>query len=314
MTLDPGRTPSGPVLDPSPADDRLGRALGVASLGLSAPLLHPGGFVRALGVADAPSSRAAAAAVGARELAAAVGLLATRRRSAWLWARVAGDAMDLALLGSALRGSGRRHARTTAAAAAVAAIAAVDLYAAVRSTRSPAAAGTVEVHATTTVNRPARQVYDFWRGLERLPQFMAHVEEVRWLDFTTTHWRVKAPFGRHVEWDARIVEDVPGQRLSWRSVEGADVDNEGTVAFTERTGGRGTEVHVTLRYAVPGGKPGELLARAAGEDPHQQVQDDLRRFKQVMETGEVVRSDGAPHGVGQRGFPQSPAQPAGGAS
>ena len=296
-------------LDPYPQEDRLGTALGVASLALSAPLLRPGTVTRAIGVGDAPRHRTAAAAVGARELVAAAGLLGSRQKAGWLWARVAGDVVDLVLLGRALRGQrGGSRNRTTAATAAVAAITAVDVVAATRSTRQRRGPTAVETTATTTVNKPPREVYEFWRGLERLPEFMAHVDEVRWLDHTTTHWSVTAPLGRTVEWDARITADVPGERLAWESLEGADVRNEGEVRFAPAPGGRGTEVTVTLRYAAPGGKLGEWVARLQGEDPHQQVQDDLRRFKQVVETGEVVRSDGAPRGIGTRGFPQSPAQ------
>jgi uncharacterized membrane protein len=306
MSFDPGYR-SGPAAGAVPPD-RLGTALGVASLALAAPLLRPGSFAKAIGVDGGTGARTAVALVGARELTAAAGLLASRRRAPWLWARVAGDVMDLALLGTALLGSSaKRRGRTAAATAAVGAIAAVDLLAAARSARRPPAV--VEMHTTTTVNKPPQEVYAFWRGLERLPQFMAHVDDVRWLDHSTTHWTVSAPLGRTVEWDARIVEDVPGERLSWRSVDGADIDNEGSVRFVPGPAGRGTEVHVHLRYSAPGGKLGELVARIAGEDPHQQVQDDLRRFKQVMETGEVVRSSGAPSGIGERGFPQSAAQP-----
>lgn len=293
---------------PARDSDRLSQALGLASLALATPLLRPGAFARGVGVADAPPQRAAVIAVSARELVAAAGLLGARRRRGWLWARVAGDVMDLTLLGRSLRASRKGSSRTTAAAAAVGAISVVDLLAAVRSTRHPEPVD-VQMHATTTVNKGREEVYEFWRGLERLPSFMTHVEEVTWLDHSTTHWKVRAPLGRSVEWDARITEDVRGERLSWRSIDGADVENEGTVVFRPAPGGRGTEVHVTLRYRAPGGKLGALIARLAGEDPHQQVQDDLRRFKQVMETGEVVRSAGAPSGIGERGFPQSAAQP-----
>lgn len=164
--------------------------------------------------------------------------------------------------------------------------------------------------AATTVGKQPQDVYAFWRALERLPEFMAHVEDVTAIDDTHSHWQVKAPFDRTVEWDAEIVDDVPGELLSWRSVEGAEISNEGIVRFLPAPRDQGTEVHVTLTYDVPGGKLAEALARWAGEDPHQQLDDDLRRFKQVMETGEVVRSDGAPWGKrARKEFPQHPAQP-----
>ena len=106
------------------------------------------------------------------------------------------------------------------------------------------------------------------------------------------------------------LDDVPGQLLSWQSVEGADIANAGAVTLAPAPKDQGTEVHVTISYDVPGGKLGEALARWAGEDPHQQLDDDLRRFKQVMETGEVVRSEGAPWGKrARKEFPQHAAQP-----
>jgi uncharacterized membrane protein len=172
----------------------------------------------------------------------------------------------------------------------------------------------VELTAATTVRRAPDEVYAYWRRLENLATFMAHVEAVHALDAgpdaTRSHWRVRGPLGTTVEWDAEIVRDVPGEFLAWRSLEGADVDNSGSVRFVPAPGDRGTEVHVQLRYDAPGGKIGAAIARLFGEDPRQQLDDDLRRFKQVMETGEVVLSDGAPLGKRARGeFPQRPAQP-----
>jgi uncharacterized membrane protein len=287
--------------------DPLAKALGWVSLGLAAPpLAKADAFTRAIGIDDKAKQRTAAMVVGARELVAGAGLLATRS-PAWLWARVGGDAMDLALLGRAIRpdGSGRR--RTVVTTAAVAGITALDVYAAVTRSR---AKGATELTATTTVTASQRETYDRWRDLSRLPTFMAHVDEVRVLGGGKTHWRVTAPFGRTVEWDAETVDDIPGERIAWRSIKGADVDNEGSVTFTAAPGGRGTEVRVSMRYDVPGGKLGEAVARYFGEDPHQQLDDDLRRFKQIVETGEVVRSDGAPWGKRARSeFPQRPARP-----
>ena len=168
----------------------------------------------------------------------------------------------------------------------------------------------MELTASTTIAKPAQEVYQFWSQLDRLPTFMAHVDEVRVTGQGRSHWRASAPFGRRVEWDAETTEDVPGERMSWRSVEGADVANDGTVRFRPAPGDRGTEVHVTLHYDMPAGPLGQAVARYFGEEPHQQLDDDLRRFKQVMETGEVVRSEGAPGGKrARKEFPQHPARP-----
>jgi uncharacterized membrane protein len=291
--------------------EKLARALGWVSVGLGIPeLLKPDTVTRAVGVGDGAKQRTLATAVGARELMHAAALLGSRVPTRWVWTRVAGDAMDLTALTRALRNHDRRGmSRTIAATAAVAGITAVDVYAAVRGGRGKGM-GSMQLTATTTVTKSPDEVYGFWRRLDNLPTFMAHVEEVDVLGPTRSHWKVTAPFGQSVEWDAEVVDDQPGRRVAWRSVEGADVDNEGAVTFTPAPGDRGTEVHVTISYAIPGGKLGEIVARLLGEDPHQQLDDDLRRFKQVMETGEVVRSDGAPWGKrARKEFPQRPAQP-----
>ncbi|HEX8093793.1 SRPBCC family protein [Jatrophihabitans sp.] len=294
-------------MDQTESTDPLARGLGWASLALGIPpILSPAGFTRVLGIGNSARHRTVAVLVGARELGAATGLL-TRPNSAWLWSRVAGDAMDLTMLGRALRHhDGRGIRRTAAAAAGVLALTAVDLYAAITRQRKESA---MRLTGTTTISRQPEDVYDFWRHWENLPTFMAHLDEVR-SEGTRSHWRASAPFGRSVEWDAEVTEDVPGERICWRSTEGADVDNHGAVRFTPAPGGRGTEVHVELEYSMPAGKLGEAVARYFGEDPHQQIDDDLRRLKQVIETGEVVRSDGAPGGKRARSeFPQHPAQP-----
>jgi uncharacterized membrane protein len=176
--------------------------------------------------------------------------------------------------------------------------------------KTPKGAVSMLLTGTTTIARPPRELYDFWKDVERLPTFMAHLEEVRPLDERVSRWTASAPFGRQVSWDAEVVQDEPGRRISWRSLDGADVENRGSVRFDPAPGGRGTEVHVEIEYSMPAGRVGELVAKYFGEDPHQQLDDDLRRFKQVIETGEIVRSDGAPSGKHARGeFPQHPAQP-----
>ena len=292
--------------------ERLARALGWASVGLGLPqLLRPGAVTRAVGVGDGAKQQAVTAAVGARELVHAAGLLTPRIGARWVWTRVVGDAVDLATLARALRRhDGKGLTRTAAATAAVVGIAAVDAYTAIRQLRTSRKENTVDLTASTTVGKAPQEVYAFWRRLEHLPDFMAHVEHIRVESDTRSHWRVTAPFGQTVEWDAEITDDAPGQSLAWKSVEGADISSAGSVRFIPAPKDQGTEVHVTISYDVPGGKLGEALARWAGEDPHQQLDDDLRRFKQVMETGEVVRSDGAPWGKrARKEFPQHAAQP-----
>lgn len=168
----------------------------------------------------------------------------------------------------------------------------------------------MELTATTTIRKPPPDVYAFWRDLENLPTFMAHLEQVRVTGDRTSRWSASAPFGKDVEWDAEITHETPAERIAWRSIGEAAVVNAGTVWFLPAPDGVSTEVKVVLAYEIPGGAVGKAVAKYFGEEPHQQLDDDLRRFKQVMETGEVVRSDGAPWGKrARKEFPQRPAQP-----
>jgi uncharacterized membrane protein len=155
----------------------------------------------------------------------------------------------------------------------------------------------VQGRSTITINAAPDTVYAAWRDVERLPTFMFHLESVTSTDDRHSHWVAKAPPDTTVEWDAEIIDDVPGNRLSWRSTEGASVPNSGSVRFGSAPGGQGTEVHVELEYSPPGGALGVRIAKLWGEEPNQQIRDDLRRFKQIVETGEVVRSDGSPLGT-----------------
>jgi uncharacterized membrane protein len=168
----------------------------------------------------------------------------------------------------------------------------------------------MELTATTTIRKPAPEVFPFWRDLENLPTFMAHLEQVRTTGDRTSHWSAGAPFGENAEWDAEIFDEVPSEKIAWRSTGNADVPNGGTVRFVPAPDGVSTEVHVVQVYDIPGGTVGKAVAKYFGEEPHQQLDDDLRRLKQVLETGEVVGSDGAPWGKrARKEFPQRPAQP-----
>ncbi|GLY73871.1 hypothetical protein Airi01_021380 [Actinoallomurus iriomotensis] len=288
----------------------LARGLGWASLGLGAVQLGAPNTVRRVGgVDDSTVARVMVPLVGARELLHTAALLGSRLPERWVWTRVAGDAVDLTALGCAVsRRRGARRRRAMAATAAVAAITALDVYIAARGDRRLWRRG-LALHAAITVKRPRGEVYGFWRDLENLPRFMIHLESVRVIDQRRSHWTVRGPVGRAIEWDAAIVDDRPEELITWRSTDGA-LHNTGTVRFVDAPGGRGTEVHVELRCEPPGGVVGAAFARLIGEHPDQQVRDDLRRFKQVMETGEVVRSEGSPEGVHAiRQLRQRPAQP-----
>jgi len=198
--------------------------------------------------------------------------------------------MDLALLGLALGSEESDRKRVGIAAAAVAAVTALDLV----SSRRESQEEPVRVRRAITINRTPEELYRFWRDFQNLPRFMKHLESVQVLDQRHSHWVAKGPAGSTVEWDAEMTEDRPNEFIAWRSLEGADVENNGSVSF-HRTQ-RGTEVHVDLTYLPPAGSLGSWAAWLLGEEPGQQVQDDLRRLKQVMETGEVPTTRGQPSG------------------
>jgi len=154
----------------------------------------------------------------------------------------------------------------------------------------------VKVEDSVTVNAPVAEVYRFWRNFSRLPEFMTHLREVKETDATHSTWVARGPLGTSVKWDAEIVTDTPNQVISWKSLPGSDVDTSGSVHFRMAPGGRGTEIRVSLKFDPPAGKLGSFVARLFGENPEQQVRDDLRRFKEIVEAGEVPSVAGQPHG------------------
>ncbi len=155
--------------------------------------------------------------------------------------------------------------------------------------------GKVLVTQALTINKSPAELYEFWRNFENLPTFMRHLESVTKKDEKTSHWKAKAPLGQTVEWDAEVTSDIPNQRIGWKSLEGAFIPNSGVVEFLP-TRDRGTEMKVTLTYEAPGGKLGEWIAWALGEEPNLQIAEDLRRFKSLMETGLIMKIDGQPSG------------------
>lgn len=159
----------------------------------------------------------------------------------------------------------------------------------------PAGKG-IKVEKSVTVNRAPEELYRFWRNFENLPRFMNHLESVKDSGEGRSHWVAKAPAGKTVQWDAEVYNEKENELIAWRSLEGADVDNAGSVRFEPATGGRGTVVRVTLKYDPPGGALGALVAKLFGEEPSQQIEDDLRRFKQVMEAGETATTEGQTSG------------------
>ena len=290
----------------NPAHEQIANGLGWFSIGLGlAEVIAPKAFARFIGAQGRHT--VLIRLMGLREITAGVGILTNPRPAHWVWARVAGDALDLACLGAAFSSRDADHGRLKAATAAVIGVTALDVYNAQQLSRDKNDSA-VRVH-TVTVNRAPDELYRFWRDFENLPRFMSHLESVRITGERRSHWVAKAPAGTTVEWDAEITKDIPGQLIAWRSVEGAEVENSGVVRFDRAPGGRGTEVRVELFYDPPGGLLGAGVAKLFGEEPGTQIKGDLRRFKQVMETGEVIHSDSSIH----RGMhPAKPAEASGG--
>ncbi|MGF7147324.1 putative membrane protein [Sphingomonas zeicaulis] len=148
--------------------------------------------------------------------------------------------------------------------------------------------GNTLVGRTVTINRPRAELFAYWRDFSQLPSFMDNVVSVEPIDATRSHWVVKAPAGRTVEWDAVITEEIEGEMIAWTSAEGADVPNSGRIDFRDAPGGRGTFVTATIVYDPPAGIVGKVIAKLFQREPAIQARRDLRRFKQLMETGEIA--------------------------
>lgn len=298
-------------LETSAPAERLAKGLAWFGIGLGlAEAAAPGAVARFIGVRDDETNRAVLQAFGVREIASGIAILQSNPDPEWLWARAGGDALDMAALAAALQDERSHRNRVLISMAAVAGAAAADVYSAIalhrdgragREYMPSAAVGRrarkrirgIHFRKAFTINRQPEVVYGFWRKLENLPQFMRHLESVEPIDERRSRWRAKAPGGTTVSWEAEIVEDRPNERIAWRSVEGSTIPNRGSVRFVRAPGARGTEVHVEIEYAVPGGRLAAMIAKLFGEEPEQQVEDDLRRLKQILEAGEIARSAGS---------------------
>jgi uncharacterized membrane protein len=154
----------------------------------------------------------------------------------------------------------------------------------------------IKVEKSITINRSREELFHFWRNLENLPEFMSHVRSVKSNGPNRSHWTVTGPAGTTVEWDAEIHNEQPPEFLAWRTVGDSDINHAGSVHFDPAPGGRGTEVRVILNYEPPAGQVGAMLAKLFGEDPEQQLDEDLRRLKQFLETAEIPTTLGQPTG------------------
>lgn len=160
----------------------------------------------------------------------------------------------------------------------------------------PDHARAIHVRDEITIQRPVEEVYLFWRELSNLPRAMQHLISVEPMGDRRSHWKTRAPAGATAEWDAVIENDVPMELIAWESVSPAAIPNGGSVRFRPAPGGRGTELSVALHYQPPAGRLGQWTAKLAGLEPAQQLREDLRRLKQLLEAGEIATNEGQPHG------------------
>jgi uncharacterized membrane protein len=279
------------------AAEQLAVGLGWFSIALGvAELAAPYRVARLIGLPPHERNLSVLRAYGAREIGTGMAILAQPRQPTWVWSRVGGDVLDLASLGVGARMDGADGKRLAAAAGAVAGATLLDALCATRLSRAAEAGFSrtepVRSERVITVNRPVEQVYTYWRNFENFPRFMRNLSSVEVREGGRSRWRAVGPAGVPVVWDAQIVDDVENELIAWRSVEGSTVENRGTVHFRRAPGARGTEVRVRLEYMLPAGALGRSVAWLFGKDPDQQVHEDLRRFKQILETGEVPLSDG----------------------
>ncbi|MEX0268446.1 SRPBCC family protein [Leptolyngbyaceae cyanobacterium UHCC 1019] len=154
----------------------------------------------------------------------------------------------------------------------------------------------IKVEKTLTINKPAAELYRFWHNFENLPHFMKHLKSVTVKDSKRSHWVASAPLDKTIEWDADIIEERENELIAWKSTPGADVDNSGFIQFQPAPDNRGTEVKVVTEYNPPMDELGSVIAKLFGKAPEQQIGDDLRRFKMLMEAGEMATTEGQSRG------------------
>ncbi|APR80465.1 Hypothetical protein A7982_05812 [Minicystis rosea] len=247
--------------------------------------------------------------LGAREILVGLGLFSGVWPAVWLWSRIGGDLIDLGLMGRALASPHVDKDRGRKAMMALMGVAMTDVLAGRRLDRKAGAStsrwpkkGAAPVEESITVDRSREEVYRFWRDFRNLPSFMDHLQSVEVIDERRSRWTARMVGDETLSWEAVITDEAPNERIEWRSDEGR-VAACGSVRFTDAPGARGTEVHVKMGYEVPRGFFGRSLFKLASRVIDLEVASELRRFKQMMELGEVVRSDASIH----RG--QHPAQP-----
>jgi uncharacterized membrane protein len=278
--------------------EKLVKGLGWFSLGLGlCEIFAPRALSRLIGVRPHTGLMRL---FGVREVVSGLGILTQPNSADWIDARIAGDAMDLTMLGGSFFSERSNQGRLALATAAVAGVTALDILCSkdlkegpgTQSVLAPGGPGAVHLRRSIIVNQTPETLYKIWRNLEQLPKFMSHLLSVQNGEGNRSHWVAKGPGGSRIEWDAEIEEDRPNEMISWRSLPNADFESTGSVRFEPAPGGRGTIVRVEMHYRPPAGKAGALVAKLLGQSPEKQIAIDLLRFKQMAETGEIARTEG----------------------
>lgn len=284
-------------------DQQMASGLGWFSVGLGlAEIFAPQALGQLIG---AGSASRYLPLLGLREVASGVGILRGKRPAAGLISRVAGDVMNLMFLAAAANSRNADPARLSAAAVAIAGVTALDVIASERVSERPKAGQSecdsedhsgVRVYQAITINRTADDLYKAWRDFPKLADWMRHLKSVEPAGEGRWHWVAEGPAGFSATWDAEITADEPGKQIAWRSLEGSSVATSGSVIFAAAPGGRGTELRVQMTYDPPGGHLGAVVASLFGRSAEQEIGEDLRRFKSIMETGEAPCTTGQPTG------------------
>lgn len=279
------------------SSDQLTRALGMFSLGLGlAQLFAPRRVAAMIGLESDGGN--AMRLIGLRELASGVGIITQANPSAWLWLRLGGNLIDLALLNSAAASPRADRDRIAVARAAVLGVAALDAVAGARAAgdqetlpAGSAQTGEAQIKAAVTVNAPIAEVYSLWESFRNLPSFMRGLAAVELTGERTSRWTMAGPAGFSVSFDAEITDATRNERIAWRTIESSIVAGSGDIRFREAPGNRGTQVIYQARFSLPGGALGEKIAELFGPALSMKMQGDLLRCKQLLELGEIVQSD-----------------------
>lgn len=289
---------------------RVAQGLGWFSIALGvSQMVAPRALERLIGVTHGDGT--AMRILGAREIVTGIGLLGARRSAWWTAARLAGDAIDLALLALEMTKEENDRTRLAVTAANVLGVAALDAWAtktlAGDLARQEQVAHVQHFGKAITIDAPAITLYDFWRDLRNMPLIMEHLREVQPLDPVRSRWIANGPKGTTVRWEAEIVEDDPGELIAWRTIQGP-FESAGSVRFLPAPGGRGTEVVCDMHYHLRGGILGKIGAMLAGRDPDMELGLGLRRLKQLFEIGETMKSDASIHQGMHAAMPASEAE------